>query len=407
MNSVLRRKGFWGVSKSVWHDPRTWLFLLAVTEKNIFRYLMLVLNRITGMEDIGVIVMHAAYILLIALCIGRGSKFRMGDIIVMLFVTLSIFFTWLIYPDNIEQYMLGKGQLWPVVFPLFRFFIVGLFLIPNEETVNLMGKVSCVAVFVEFLFIYFILSGSDMQNDDDMSRAYFLLLSVLFALNYAFDKKTLMGILFSVLGVFSLLSLGTRGPIMIVLAFIVAKIFQSSSRKGMGMVTIGVILMVLWFVNSPYWNTFLLFLRGVIASIGLSTRVIDHTIEGEMLTNYSERDEIFTLIISKIKERPLTGWGVYGEWQFVGWSAHNMYLEILNNFGVILGGFIIVWMFYIAIKAFFSSKSTYVRGLVLMFACNVFVRGIFGGTFLSFPTFLMIGYCLQICRKSNLKYLTV
>lgn len=407
MDSVVRRKGLLGVSTAIWHDPRTWLLLFAVTEKSIFRYFMLVLSKVTGNEDAGFFVMHAAYIILIAMCMKKGSRFRGGDIGIMLFVILSIVFTWLLYPDNIDKYMIGEGQLWPTVFPLFRFFIVGLFLIPNKETVDLMGKVSCIAILIDSLFIYFILSGSEMQNDDDMSRAYFLLLSVLFAINYAFDSKTLLGISFSLLGVLLLLSLGTRGPIMIVLAFMATKIIQSSSDKGMGAIVFVVILILLWFVNSPYWNSALLFLREIISSVGLSTRVLDHTIEGEMVTNYSERDVIFTLLISKIKESPLNGWGVYGEWQFVGWSAHNMYLEILICYGVIVGGFIILWMLYIAAKAFFSSKATPVRGLVLMFACNVFVRGIFGGTFLSFPTFLMIGYCLQICRKTNFKYLNV
>ena len=405
MDSVVRRKGLLGVSTAIWHDPRTWLLLLAVTEKSIFRYFMLVLSMVTGNEDAGFFVMHAAYIILIAMCMKKGSRFRGGDIGIMLFVILSIVFTWLLYPDNIDKYMIGEGQLWPTVFPLFRFFIVGLFLIPNKETVDLMGKVSCIAILIESLFIYFILSGSEMQNDDDMSRAYFLLLSVLFSINYAFDSKTLLGISFSLLGVLLLLSLGTRGPIMIVLAFIATKIIQLSSNKGMGAIVFVVILILLWFVNSPYWNAALLFLREIISSVGLSTRIIDHTIDGEMVTNYSERDEIFTLLISKITESPLNGWGVYGEWQFVGWSAHNMYLEILICYGVIVGGFIILWMLYIAAKAFFSSKAIPVRGLVLMFACNVFIRGIFGGGFFTFPTFLMIGYCLQICRKTNLKYL--
>lgn len=245
-----------------------------------------------------------------------------------------------------------------------------------------------------------------MVEDEDMSRAYSLLLAVLFAINYAFDKKKLIAIFFSIVGFLLLLSLGTRGPIMISLAFIISKIFFSTKKRG-GYFVVVALLLLMWFVNSPYWNVFLIFFQNIISSLGFSTRVIDLTIQGETLTHYSERDEIFTLLISKIKESPLIGWGVYGEWQFVGWSAHNMYLEILVHFGIITGGLIILWMFFIAIKAFVSSKATPVRGLVLMFACNVFVRGVFGGTFLSFPTFLMIGYCLQICRKTNINYLKV
>ena len=82
-----------------------------------------------------------------------------------------------------------------------------------------------------------------------------------------------------------------------------------------------------------------------------------------------------------------------------------MYLEILDHYGVILGGLIILWMVFIAIKAFFIAKAVPARGLVLLLVCYVFVRGIFGGGFLTFPTFLMIGYCLQVCHKTNIKYL--
>ena len=206
MDTVVRRRGLLGVSNRIWRDPRTWLVLLAVTEKSIFRYFMLALSMFTGFEDIGYVVLHAAYIILIGLCLSRGSKIRTSDLLVLLFVILSILLTWLIYPDNIEKYMFGKEQFWPTVFPLFRFFIVGLFLIPDEETVDLMGKVSCLAVLAETLFALFILRGSELQENDDMSRAYFILLNVLLVINYAFDRKTFFGLAFAAVSVLFLLS---------------------------------------------------------------------------------------------------------------------------------------------------------------------------------------------------------
>lgn len=406
MSTAERIKGFMGVSRQLWRDPRTWLMLLAITEKNIFRYMMLVLNIATGIEGIGDVVMHTAYIVLILLCLRRGSRFRGWDIGIMMFVVIAILLTWIIYPDNIESQMIGKGQLWPTVFPLFRFFIVGLFLIPNEETVKMMGMVSCVAILVESIFVYFILRGTELQSNDDMSRAYFILLNVLLVINYAFDSRNMWAVLFSVVGLLFLASMGTRGPMVITLAFIATKIFQFSMSRGHGFFALIAMLILIWFINSDSWNVFLLFMRDVIESLGLSTRVIDLAIQDETFTYYSERDEIAQVVWSKIKERPLTGWGVYGEWQFTGWSAHNMFLELLCHYGVFLGGAIIIWMLYINVKAFIISKvSTPVRSLVLLLACFALVRGVFGGGFLTFPTFFMIGYCLQVCRKTNFKYL--
>lgn len=405
MGNTIAKKGFLGVSKNLWHDPRTWLFLLVVTEKSLFRYVLMILDILMGTEAIREVVLHTVYIITIALCLKKGSRFHGGDIFIMLFVTFAIIITWLIYPNNIEAYMFGKDQFWLTVFPLFRFFIAGLFLIPNKENLDLAGKVSGIAVLVETFFVMYILRGSDLQNSDDMSRAYFMLLNVLLVINYAFEKKSLLSIAVSLVGMILLLSMGTRGPIMIVLAFVACKIFQASTNKGKSGVVVAFLLVLMWFVNSPYWDFFLLFLQGVLESLGMSTRVIDFTIQGETLTYYSERDEIAQIVMSKIKERPFEGWGVYGEWQFVGWSAHNMYLEMLDNYGVILGGVIILFMVFTVIRAFFTSKSAPVRSLVFLFACNVLVRGIFSGGFLTSATFLMIGYCLQVCRKTNFKYL--
>lgn len=405
MSTAVSNKGFLGVSRQLWRDPRTLLMLLAITEKNIFRYLMLVLNMATGIDGIGDVLLHAAYIVLILLCLNRGSVFRGWDIGIMVFVVMAIVLTWINYPDNIEKYMFGERQFWATVFPLFRYFIVGLFLIPNDETIDLMGKVSCLAILIESIFVFYFLRGSDLQKNDDMSRAYFILLNVLLVINYAFDKKKLIPLIFSGVGLLFLASMGTRGPVIISLSFIAAKFFQRSTKKGHGLIAVCVLLLLIWLVSSDYWNVFLFFVKDTIESLGLSTRVIDFAIQDETLTYFSERDEIAQVVIEKIKERPITGWGVYGEWQFVGWSAHNMYLEILCHYGVIIGGIIIFWMVFLNVKAFCTSKESPVRGLVLLLACFSLVRGVFGGGFLTYPTFLMIGYCLQVCRKTNFKYI--
>lgn len=406
MEKTIAKKGLLGVSKSLWRDPRTWLFLLVITEKSLFRYVLMILDRLTGTEAIREVALHTVYIVVIALCLKKGSKVHGGDIFIMLFVVLAIIITWLIYPNNIEMYMFGKDQFWPTVFPSFRFFIAGLFLIPNKENLELMGKVSCLAILVETAFVLFVLRGSDLQNSDDMSRAYFMLLNVLLVINFAFDKKTLISLAISLVGIMLLLSMGTRGPIVIVLAFMATKLlFQMTTNTRKRVAFVFILLLLIWFINSPYWNLTLLSIRDVLSSLGMSTRVIDFTIQGETLTYYSERDDIAQIVINKIKERP-EGWGVYGEWQFLGWSAHNMYLEILDHYGIFGGGIILLWIFFIVIKAFNVTKETSVRSLVLLFACNVLVRGVFGGGFLTSATFLMIGYCLQVCRKTNFKYLT-
>lgn len=389
--------------KKILHDPRTWLVLLAFCEKNIVRYGLLVLTMITGNPFISDGVLCLAYVFLIIECIRKGSRFSIKDIFLLVSVVVAILFTCVLYPEN-SKFIFDENNFWNSIFPCLRFFIVGLFVIPDKKLSDLLGVISCFSVLIEAVFLFAYLKPSGLIESDDMSRSYQILLNVLFVLNTTFNKKSLLWIGLSSVSLLYVLSLGTRGPIMILLAFIFLKILQVSSSKKHVKILIGLIAgSIIWFLsNSKVYLSILRFLKSFLDQLGMSTRIIDLAIEGEVIGHTSGRDEIYDLALEKISERPILGYGVYGEWSWNGWNIHNIYLELLLHYGIIIGSILIIWMIGLTLNTYFKTKNITSKEFIIMWSTCVYVRGIFGGSYLQFYLFLLLGFLFSETRR--LKY---
>ena len=396
-------------SRSIIHiysDPRALLALLAFCEHNIVRYFILAFSMIPFIGEIGPFIVPFVYCILLALYIRKyGASLSLIEAFVFAFAFLSVFLSCLIYPEN-SKYILASDNLWYIIFPCFKFFLLGLIIIPDKKTLDLLGKASCLAVIVESLFVVFYMIPRGLVNSDDMSRSYQLLPNILLTLNYTFNHKRILSVLCSILGVFYCVSMGTRGPIIIGLAFIFIKIIQSSSMKIRNKIIFGVVLLAtgILFLNSDLYVVVLEFVRARLESLGLSTRVVDLAIEGNITEHLSGRDEIYELIWSKIKARPLRGYGVYGEWQWIQWNAHSMYLELFVHFGIPLGSLIVLWIIWQSGTCYFKAPSKSTKDMVLIWFVFVFIKSIFGGSWLNYGVFFLIGLCLREKRRIRSHY---
>lgn len=387
-------------------DPMNLLILLAVCEKNIVRYSLLVLTMLLGTDVPSIILLHATYIILIVQCFSQYHiKIQLKELCVFLFIVLAIVFSCLIYPDN-TQYIFDSNNFWNTIFPCLRYFIVGLAFIADEDMMNLIGKASCWGIVIETLFVFLYLMPRGLMGTDDMSRSYQLLPNVLLALNYAFNQKKILRWITPIIGIGYLLAMGSRGPIIVTLVYILIKLIKTVSTKKTIKLTVLMIICifgVIFFGSSMYIDA-LRMVRDIFLQLGLSTRILDLAIVGETISHTSGRDEIFTLLIQKISERPLLGYGVYGEWKYIGWSAHNLYLEIITHYGIPIGVFILLWIIKTIVGTYFLTKNTYAKDFILIWVCYIFVRGIFGGGYLEFGMSFVIGFCINEIRRVKYWY---
>lgn len=385
----------------IYLDPMALIVLLAILEKNIVRYVVLLVSMIPVIGGISIYIIPILYLFLFFLYITK-YKVHVGisETLVLLFVILSIVGTYLFYPSN-SEYLFESNNFWNTIYPSFRYFLVGLIFVSEKKVVNLAGKVSCLAILVEALFIFTYMIPRGLLISDEMSRAYQILPNVLLALNYSINEKKLTSWIFSILGIAYILAMGTRGPVVILSAFVFAKYLKTSSAKTWVRILIflSISFLILLTIDSSIYVSVFSFLRNKFDEIGVSIRVFDFILNGDLISNTTGRDELFILAIQKIAERPLFGYGVYGEWPWIGWNIHNMYLELLIHFGILIGSIVLIWVFFLIFKAYFSTKNTYARDIILIWFCMVFIRGIFGGSYLQLNTFFLIGFCIGEIKR--------
>ena len=385
--------------------PKILLGLLAFCEKNIVRYGLYVFSMLPKIGFLSKYILLVLYLVLIFLCIAKKNKVGVTELLVPLFMVSAILLTFVFYPQN-AKYITDSKNFWNIIFPCLRWFIVGLIIIPDKFMIDLLGKASCLAIIVETAFLIFYMIPNGLVVSDDMSRAYQLLPNVMLAFNYAFNSKKATAIFLSLVGLLYLLSLGTRGPFLILIVFIVIKFVRtnilSSKRKllsVLGVCVLGVILLV----PKIYISIFTL-IKNIIGKTGLSTRILDFLIEGTTISETGGRDDLFKTALELISERPLLGHGVYGEWPVVYWNIHNMYLELWIHYGVILGSLLLIWGINLIAKTYFKTKNSYAKDIILIFTSFVFFRGFFGGSYLMYGVFFLLGLCIKERRRirSNL-----
>lgn len=384
-------------------DPRKLLILLAICEKNIVRYIFLLFSMIPVIGDLSTVILHLLYIILIFKCINKQEiRFGGKEIAILTFIVLSIAMTCLIYPENMV-YFFNKDRFWESTFPCLRYFIVGVAFLANEDTMKMVGKASCLGIIVETIFLVLYMMPRGLMGQDDMSRSYQLLPNVMFAINYAFYNKKLPIFVSSGIGVLYLLAMGSRGPIIVILAYIlILLVFKSSSKTWVkALVLLFLAFFIFFFLNTKMYTYFLTTVSSVFKGMGLSTRVLDFASSNTVFSYYSGRDNIYAIAIDKIKERPMLGYGLYGEWKWFGWNAHNLYLELMLNFGIPIAVFILIYIITTLVRGVMGNKNTYAKELIIIFSVFVFAKSIFSGTFFDKWLFFIIGFCITEIKKKK------
>lgn len=386
-------------------DPRLLLILLLFCEKNIVRYAVHIISMLPIIGFMSDALIPTTYILLFLSYIYKYRVYVFFEAMcVLMFVFFAILLSSAIYPES-SVFIFNPNVFWNIIFPSFKYFLISLIFIPEKKTMDILGAASCIAIIIESLFVIVYMIPRGLVQLDEMSRSYQILPNVLLAINYAFTCKKLIPWICSIAGLLYCLSMGTRGPLVIALVYIFFRFLRFIPielwKKNI-IAIFGICLFVLFFKTDLY-ITILHFLGNVFSQLGLSTRVIDLAISGEVVSHYSGRDSVFEYAIQKIIENPIWGYGVMGEWQWFGWNVHNIFLELLIHYGVILGSLILLWIIIISAKSYIKTNNQIARDVVLIWVCFVFVRGVFGGSYLSFGMFFLIGFCLSELRRIKLR----
>lgn len=344
--------------------------------------------------------------LLIIASIGNISKkISERDVFAWMIICVLYLIQILVFPRSNEyQY----SYIVPFLITGIPYLFIGE-IIDYESEKDALSLISVGVVIAYFVYVTFYQqsdagSMTDQGKGEGMSQAYLVMPHVMMVLAAAFRTHKLPYIFVSVLGVFFILSLGTRGALLYTAIF-AALYFLFLSRNKYKLLYVFLILL-LGVVTYNMFFEIMFFLQGAIEDLGMSTRIVDRLLGDTeaSITSDSGRGSIQAAVLAATMESPWFGKGFCGSFLIVGTYPHNLFFELLCSFGVIIGSLISIWIVYIIISAFRMALNNDERVFLLVLVMAGFAKLMTSYTFLdNFETYLMLGYCLQIIRRPKYK----
>ena len=274
-----------------------------------------------------------------------------------------------------------------------------------KKYINLSG----VIIITSFSYNFFILKAN-LFGDGFYSQqySYTLLIAAIIFTNSIYEKKRFYNIVLLFFTLILMTLLGARGPLVCYILYVGLKNYVSlrlNIKKVTLNLAITTITVILIYVFHPYILNKLLFLSN---KMNLSTRIIHRILGGAYFLDNS-RVSLVEYSIELLKQYPLLGVGVGNDRlllankigvanslsEVVGWYPHNIFLEILLHFGIIIGSILIIYMLRIMYVSVRKIKNKDVIDIISIFIGIGFFPLFFSSSYIESPIFfVLIGMCL-------------
>lgn len=260
-----------------------------------------------------------------------------------------------------------------------------------------------VTLMVSIIYSVYTVDSQNLSLEDNMDFAYKVLPSVIIIFSWIFtERRKTLAIIFSVIGTVFLILQGTRGPILCLAAFICLMMYKKYGL-GKSFFKVGIIAVVIAFlVNSQSVQKELVDLTNKIDSSGYSSRFITMALDEE-LSDANGREAIQETLLNDIKENPLKIRGMFADRQSTrglvdseydtvhsqGTYAHNLWIELLYDWGVFLGGIILIAILFVLLKTIIKidTNDSYI---VMLFVCTGFIHLFLSGSYLQSSNFFFL-----------------
>ena len=230
----------------------------------------------------------------------------------------------ILFPQNIEYIKTEASRfLLPMVIPS----ALCLSTITNIENAE---KALYVISWVTLVFvIYYIVEffkGSFIIESYNMSFSYGCLLPMV----SFYRQRKLIDYLIAILLLVIVLAIGSRGAAIVFIFYVFYDIFQSNKKWSLIFI-VGILLL---FLSLPTLSIYL-------DTIGINSRTLTLLANGD-INQDSGRSVIYNYFINLLNTHPLLGLGLFGDRVYLdGYYCHNIFLEMLLNFGYL--GVLFIW----------------------------------------------------------------
>jgi O-antigen ligase len=243
-----------------------------------------------------------------------------------------------------------------------------------------------------------------------MVYSYFLLLPICVCFEYANMSKTKFDFFVALIASASMIACGARGAAVSLLLYFVVCLFRNDFRRlRIGQIAKLFFLFGALSVVILYYNELLNIIVSLFESLNIDSRTIRYLQEGNFLED-SGRQSISATVIRGLLANPL-GYGLYGDRYVTGFFgsgkyryAHNFFLEIWCDFGIIGGTILIALIAFILIKLIVSVMGKKEIHLVFALIPYALFQLLFSSSYLeNIPFFALVGLAIWGTNRKNIE----
>lgn len=307
---------------------------------------------------------------------------------------IIISFNMLFFPSNFQYLLEISFYLLLICMPIFIYYTA------IDDKSILLEMLIKSSYYQMMLGIVFFIATDFSVIRYDMVFSYLILVPVEILLYKIYRDFNFIDVLLVFAGIMMIIIMGSRGPLLsLVLYWIFLTIKHIRNSKNVvrhfirSSLFIAVIIIVL--MN---FDLMIVKLDLVLKNMGFGSRTLRIFLSSSADFS-SGRINIYSFIVECIKERPLLGYGLAGDRVLLGGTyPHNFFLEVLVQFGVIIGGLIIILFIYFCIKGMFNNKDEAETDLALLFFGIGFIQLLVSGSYLTSGNFWLF---MSICMNST------
>lgn len=335
------------------------------------------------------------YISLIIALYYSLQRLSMEMIILPLIVLVLWLFSYFFFPIN-RQSLTDEGFITEIIVSL-PIYVITLAVRDFKSLYKALRITSIVVIICAIFYL-------NLQQDGEveieyMHFSYGISLSVMLLLIISLQNKNKIDILLSFIGVCIVLVSGARGAF---LGLLIGFIFYVliNIRLTVKSIIIALVMSVIIVVVSTNYTLLLNLLSDNLDSLHIPSRTVRLLIENKV-GNASGRDDLFERALSEFYNNFVSGAGMTGDRSLLGSYSHNLFTEILLEYGVILGVLLTIILLRILLIAFFTRNKD---ELYYIYLATVFTTGFiklqFSSSYLIEPTFyMMLALGIKLIKK--------
>ncbi len=336
------------------------------------------------------------YLPLLVTLFATPEKIKVDFLVILAVLVCFFCISYFIHPEYGEWYGLSSYGAWDYVFRpdngLYAYLFLRLIREPERIWKNLHIISWILLPYHGYKLIGALRVGYWTQSSVDgsvghyaynLTFGYSVLLLTLIFLYRAIKQHSLSDWIGAGISIVMIALGGSRGPFLCLGIFVLLMVLTSEkklSRSGIVFTAFATFFSILAFV---YYKALVKLFLAFISAMGLSSRTLTMILQGGIADD-NGRQRIWNAAIQMIKDNPW-GHGAMGSRLVIRnlidvGHPHQVFLEILIDFGIIIGGAIIVIMLIASFRMLFRTEDKSWQGLFIVFfcrACQLLLSGTF------------------------------